>query len=98
ADEIGQMRELLRSCLEAGASGLSTSYVDSDENYRPVPSRMANHDEISALAAVLGEAGHGILQIVPEFYDTSLMINRVDMLAGRRGDAPGREWHPELLA
>lgn len=81
ADEIGQMRELLRSCLDAGASGLSTSYVDSDENYRPVPSRMANHDEIRALAAVLGEAGHGILQIVPEFYDTSLMVNRVDMLA-----------------
>lgn len=81
ADEIGQMRELLRQCLEAGASGLSTSYVDSDENYRPVPSRMANHDEIRALASAMGEAGHGVLQIVPEFYDTSLMMHRVDMLA-----------------
>ena len=81
ADEIGQMRELLRECLAAGASGMSTSYVDSDENYKPVPSRMANHDEIRALASVLGEVGHGILQIVPEFYDTSMMVNRVDMLA-----------------
>lgn len=81
SDEVGQMRELLRECLNAGASGLSTSYVDSDENYRPVPSRMASHDEIRALAAVMGEVGHGILQIVPEFYDTSLMIHRVDELA-----------------
>jgi N-acyl-D-aspartate/D-glutamate deacylase len=81
ADEIGQMRELLRECLLAGASGLSTSYVDSDENYLPVPSRMANHEEIRSLAAVMGEVGHGILQIVPEFYDTSLMIHRVDELA-----------------
>ena len=29
----------------------------------------------------MGEVGHGILQIVPEFYDTSLMVSRVDMLA-----------------
>lgn len=81
ADEVGEMSELLRDCLAAGASGLSTSYVDSDENYRPVPSRMANHDEIRALTKTMGDVGHGILQIVPEFYDTSLMVSRVDMLA-----------------
>jgi N-acyl-D-amino-acid deacylase len=81
ADEIGEMRELLRQCLEAGASGVSTSYVDIDEKWKPVPSRMANHDEIRALAQTMGEVGHGILQIVPEFYDTSLMVSRVDMLA-----------------
>jgi N-acyl-D-aspartate/D-glutamate deacylase len=75
------MREVFRECLRAGASGISTSYVDSDENYRPVPSRMATHEEIRALASVMGEEGHGILQIVPEFYDTSLMIHRVDELA-----------------
>ena len=79
--EISEMGELLRECLLAGASGLSTSYVDSDEKYRPVPSRMATHGEIRALARVMGEVGHGILQIVPEFYDTSLMIHRVDELA-----------------
>jgi N-acyl-D-aspartate/D-glutamate deacylase len=80
-DEITQMQDILRQCLLAGASGMSTSYVDSDENYRPVPSRMATHEEVRALAAVMGEVGHGILQIVPEFYDTSLMIHRVDELA-----------------
>lgn len=81
ADEVAQMQDMLRECLEAGASGISTSYVDIDEQWKPVPSRLANHDEIRALAETLGEVGHGVLQIVPEFYDTSLMLSRVDMLA-----------------
>lgn len=79
--EIGEMQRLLSQCLEAGASGLSTSYVDVDDQWKPVPSRFAGHEEIRALSRTLGEAGHGILQIVPEFYDTSLMLSRVDMLA-----------------
>lgn len=80
-DEVRAMQEVLAECLHAGASGLSTSYVDMDENFKPVPSRLAAHSEIEALAATLGEVGHGILQIVPEFYDTTMMCRRVDMLA-----------------
>ena len=36
------MADVLRTCLEAGAVGLSTSFVDVDENGRPVPSRFAH--------------------------------------------------------
>jgi N-acyl-D-aspartate/D-glutamate deacylase len=79
-DEIRAMQALLRECLEAGAVGLSTSYVDVDENLFPVPSRFAHHDEIAALAAVLGEYGR-MLQVVPEFYDTDITLARVDQLA-----------------
>ena len=79
--EIVEMQRMLAECLKAGASGLSTSYVDVDDKWRPVPSRFAGHDEIRALSRTMGEVGHGILQIVPEFYDTSLMVSRVDMLA-----------------
>ena len=79
--EIVEMQRMLAECLEAGASGLSTSYVDVDDSWKPVPSRFAGHEEIRALARTLGEVGHGVLQIVPEFYDTSLMLSRVDMLA-----------------
>ena len=79
-DEIRAMQELLRECLEAGAVGLSTSYVDMDENLAPVPSRYAHHDEIDALAAVLGEYGR-MLQVVPEFYNTDITVARVDQLA-----------------
>ncbi len=80
ADEIGQMQELLRECLDAGAVGLSTSYVDVDENLSPVPSRYAHFEELDALAAVLGEYGR-VLQVVPEFYSTDITLARVDQLA-----------------
>jgi N-acyl-D-amino-acid deacylase len=78
--EIEAMQELLRRCLEAGAVGLSTSYVDVDANLKPVPSRFAHNEELEALAAVLGEYGR-VLQVVPEFYNTDITIARVDQLA-----------------
>lgn len=78
--EIAQMQDVLRECLEAGAVGLSTSFVDVDENGRPVPSRFAQFEELDALSAVLGEFGR-MLQCVPEFYDTDITIARIDQLA-----------------
>jgi N-acyl-D-amino-acid deacylase len=79
-DEIRAMQQVLRESLEAGAVGLSTSYVDVDENLFPVPSRFAHHEEVEALCAVLGEFGR-MLQVVPEFYNTDITIARVDQLA-----------------
>lgn len=80
ADELAAMGDLLRSCLDAGAVGLSTSFVDVDENLAPVPSRYAHFEELDALAAVLGEYGR-MLQVVPEFYNTDITIARVDQLS-----------------
>jgi len=79
-EEIRDMQDLLRECLEAGAIGLSTSYVDVDEHLFPVPSRFAHFEEIDALSQVLGEYGR-MLQVVPEFYNTDITIARVDQLA-----------------
>jgi len=79
-DEITAMQNLLRQCLDAGAVGLSTSFVDVDENARPVPSRFAQWAELDALCAVLGEYGR-MLQIVPEFYATDITLARIDQLA-----------------
>ena len=78
--EIKEMQAVLRECLDAGALGLSTSYVDMDETLQPVPSRYADAREVEALAEVLGEYGR-MLQIVPEFYDPDLTIARLDQLA-----------------
>jgi N-acyl-D-amino-acid deacylase len=78
--EIAAMQDLLRQCLDAGALGLSTSFVDMDETLQPVPSRYADTRELNALSAVLGEYGR-MLQIVPEFYDPDLTIARIDQLA-----------------
>src|SRR4029077_3003203 len=74
------MQALRRECLDAGAVGLSTSFVDVDENGRPVPSRFAQFAELDALSALLGERGR-MLQIVPEFYATDITIARIDQLA-----------------
>ena len=79
-EELEQMQQLLRECLEAGAVGLSTSFVDMDETLKPVPSRYADAEELDALAAVLGEYGR-MLQIVHEFYNVDLTVARVDELA-----------------
>ncbi len=79
-DEIAEMQNVLRECLDAGALGMSTSYVDMDETLQPVPSRYADAREVEAMAEVLGEYGR-VLQIVPEFYDPDLTIARLDQLA-----------------
>ncbi len=79
-EEIAAMADLLRACLLAGAVGMSTSFVDIDETYRPVPSRWAAPDELDALAAVLGEHDR-VLQIVHEFFDADLTVARVEQLA-----------------
>lgn len=78
--ELKAMQDLLRQCLDAGAIGLSTSFVDMDETLQPVPSRYADQSEIHALCEVLAEYGR-ILQIVPEFYDPDITIARIDQLA-----------------
>ncbi len=79
-DEIAAMARVLDESLAAGAVGLSTSFVDIDENLRPVPSRFGHAGELAALCAVLAKHGK-LLQIVHEFYDTELTIARVDQLA-----------------
>ncbi len=64
AEEIQTMRALVRSALEAGAIGFSTSGSRSHVGFRgkPVPSRLANFEETRALAAVMGEMGRGVFQ------------------------------------
>ncbi len=80
SDEMAAMQQLLRECLDAGAIGLSTSFVDMDEKLQPVPSRYADTIELDALCEVLAEYGR-ILQVVHEFYDTDITIARIDQLA-----------------
>jgi N-acyl-D-amino-acid deacylase len=63
--ELETMRTVLREALDAGAVGFSTSRQPAHQGAygRPVPSRFAEVDEVSELAAVLGDAGKKILQI-----------------------------------
>ncbi len=78
--EIAEMKDLLAQCLDAGAIGLSSSFVDMDETLQPVPSRYATPGELDALCEVLSDYGR-ILQVVHEFFDTDLTLARIDQLA-----------------
>ncbi len=65
AAERERLATLLAECLDAGAIGLSTSLADVDAQGRPVPSRLADDDELRALAAVLARSGRGVVEFVP---------------------------------
>ena len=65
--EIDAMKALLRQGLSAGAIGLSSSWAAShkDGDGSPVPSRLADADELIALAAVCGEFDGTSLEFLP---------------------------------
>jgi N-acyl-D-aspartate/D-glutamate deacylase len=66
-DEIQQMCDLVEEAMAAGALGISSSYVDIDENMNPVPSRYADLREKIALCKAMAKSGRGIYQVVPYF-------------------------------
>jgi N-acyl-D-aspartate/D-glutamate deacylase len=61
--EISAMASLVRSAMEQGAIGFSSSQLDlhRDHEGNPVPSNLATPDEIVALCRVLGEFRHGVV-------------------------------------
>jgi N-acyl-D-aspartate/D-glutamate deacylase len=93
SEEIARMCDVLRACIDAGATGLSTSYIDVEDDMRPVPCRWSQHAELEALCAVLGERGR-MLQVVHEFYDPELTISRIEMM----GDLSRRHGIPTTLS
>ncbi|MGO9451793.1 MAG: N-acyl-D-amino-acid deacylase family protein [Candidatus Binataceae bacterium] len=78
--EIAQMCEVLEAAMAAGAIGLSTSYVDIDENGRPVPSRLADMREKLALCKAMAKSGRGTLQTVPYFIDPEQQLQNIQEL------------------
>ncbi|HLX38847.1 MAG TPA: amidohydrolase family protein [Candidatus Binataceae bacterium] len=79
--EIAQMCELMEEAMAAGAIGISTSYVDIDENLRPVPSRFADMREKTALCKAITKSGRGALETVPYFIDPNEQLKNIEELA-----------------
>ena len=75
--EIERMCEIVTEAMEAGALGISSSYVDIDENGDPVPSRFADIDEKIALAKAMSATGRGIWQVVPYFPDMQQQLENI---------------------
>lgn len=76
-EEIAAMCGVLQEAIRAGAAGLSTSYVDIDEEMRPVPSRWATRDEIIALGRAMRAVGRGLIQTVPVFYSPPEQLQNI---------------------
>jgi N-acyl-D-aspartate/D-glutamate deacylase len=76
-EEIAEMCRLLEEAMAAGAMGLSISYVDIDENGRPVPSRYADMREKTALCQAMAKSGRGVLQTVPYFIDIERQLANI---------------------
>jgi N-acyl-D-aspartate/D-glutamate deacylase len=66
-DETERMCELVREALDIGAAGLSTtfSYAHRGLGGKPVPSRLAEHDEVDALFMTVSRAGRGVILSTP---------------------------------
>ncbi|MDX2170280.1 MAG: amidohydrolase family protein [Deltaproteobacteria bacterium] len=76
-DEIAAMCAILQDAIRGGAAGLSTSYVDIDEEMKPVPSRWATRDEVIALGKAMQAVGRGLIQTVPVFYNPPEQIQNI---------------------
>lgn len=78
---------LMKECLDAGAFGLSTSFLDTDRQGRPVPSRAADDDEFKALVAAMQHAGRGVLEFVPRLMALETQMADIDRVHALCRDA-----------
>jgi N-acyl-D-amino-acid deacylase len=62
--EVQRMQQIVRECMEAGAFGFSTNRNERHmrEDGKPVPSRLADIEELLTLCEPLGELNAGVIQ------------------------------------
>ncbi len=106
ADEIAAMRALVLEGLRAGALGFATSHSPTHVGYagRPVPSRAATLEEITALAGALAEVPHGVMQatigagfFLDEFAAITRMTGKPVSWTALLGGMLGPEGHRYIL-
>jgi N-acyl-D-amino-acid deacylase len=87
AEEVAEMKQLVRLGMEAGAVGFSTNQNPRHirEDKKPVASRLASDDELGSLLDVLGEMNAGVVQLSGGGADARGRIVYAAALARRTG-------------
>ena len=85
AEEIGEMRTLVVDGMRAGACGFSTTRnaQHNGEAGIPMPSRLADENELIALSSGLKESGRGILMMTKDAVTPMPLIEKLAQSAGR---------------
>ena len=106
-DEIGQMADIVRDALKAGAVGFSSTTADghSGENGIPMPSRLADSRELEALTGALGEVGTGVFMTtrgnstsIASLEALTAKSGRPTLVSGFLHNPANPERHVKLLA
>ena len=82
-DDLEAMKREVRSAIQAGAAGFTTSRTRNHQtpDGQPVASRLATWDEVRHLVGVLGELNAGVFEIAGE--DTGLNPDRIQDYCNR---------------
>ena len=69
-EDAAAMRALATDAMRAGAIGFSTSRTLNHRTARgdPTPSLRARADELEAIACGVGDAGHGVVELISDFW------------------------------
>jgi N-acyl-D-aspartate/D-glutamate deacylase len=86
-EERAQLVGLTLDCLQAGAFGVSLSFVDLDSTGRRVPSRLGSPQELRDIADAIASIGRGLVQYVPRFMRTDGYVKDIDRVSAACGDA-----------
>jgi N-acyl-D-amino-acid deacylase len=105
-DDVRAMQRVIAEALEAGAAGFATSAspTHNGDRGRPVPSRIADLDEVRALVAPLRDARKGVVALLPGEKVTHNDVFDVQRAAGRPVTwtalltVKGYPWHERIMA
>jgi len=84
-DEVARMRELVLEGMRAGAIGFatSTSPAHNGDGGLPMPSRLADEAELSALVGALKDAGRGVFMLTKGGHTKISFLEELAVLSSR---------------
>ena len=83
--EVGQMKKLVLEAMRAGAVGFatSTSPAHNGSGGKPMPSRLADDEELATLVGSLKEAGRGVFMLTKGGHTKIEFLERLAAESGR---------------